>query len=217
MSASSWDDRRPGQGTRQGLDAPQPGSAQPRPSQTLSARWRPGTRLFLTTVWVLLWRDLSLGTVITGLLIASVLMALFPLPAARFGLRPRPWPLVVLIARFLWDLVLASVQVAYVAVAPWARKPVGRIARVHLSAVHDLPMVLTAEMVSLVPGSLVVDLEPRQGILTVHLFDARNHADVERAIRDVHAQEERVMAALFSYQERRQLVAEDPTSVEVVS
>ncbi len=160
------------------------------------ARWRLGTRVFLTAVWVMLWRDLSVGNVAAGLLLASLIVALVPFPPAVFALTLRPWPFLVLVARFLSDVVRASLEVAYSSVAPW-RQPVGRFVDVQLRASQDLPRTLTAELTSLVPGSLVVDLDPATGRLTLHLFDVPTPADVEAAVRRVHDQERRLMRALF--------------------
>lgn len=159
-------------------------------------RWRLGTRIFLAAVWVMLWRDLSVGNIAVGLLLASLVMALVPFPPAVFGLTLRPWSFLVLLTRFLADLVRASLEVAYSAVAPW-RRPVGRFVDVQLRATQDLPRTLTAELTSLVPGSLVVDLDVDTGRLTLHLFDVPTPADVEAAVARVHAQERRLLRALF--------------------
>ncbi len=160
------------------------------------SRGRVGTRLFLATVWVMLWRDLNIGTFVAGLLLASLVMAILPFPPAVFGLYLRPWAFVVLVVRFVADVVKASVEVAYQSVAPW-KFPVGRFVDVQLYSAQDLPRTLTAELTSLVPGSLVVDMDPETGVLTLHLFDVPTQADIDAAVARVHDQERRLLRALF--------------------
>lgn len=160
-------------------------------------RRRLGTRAFLAAVWVMLWRDLSIGNIVVGLLLAGVIMAVIPFPATAFGLRLRPWPFILLVTRFLGDVVKASLQVAYQSVAPW-KCPAGRFVQVQLRATGDLPRTLTAELTSLVPGSLVVGLDPDAGRLTLHVFDAPTSAHAEAAVARVLDQERRLMRALFA-------------------
>lgn len=142
-----------------------------------------------------LFGDLSVGNLLAGLAIGAVILVLFPLPPVIAGLRLRPWAFVVLVARFLVDLVMASLEVAYKAVAPWYR-PAGRFVRVRLDGGSDLTRVVTAELCSLVPGSLVVDLDPESGELMLHLFDAPTPAAERAAVRRAQAQERRVLRAL---------------------
>lgn len=119
------------------------------------------------------------------------------LPPAVFELRLRPLALVTLVVRFLADVVKASLQVAWMSVI-WWRVPVGRFVDVQLRATQDLPRTLTAELTSLVPGSLVVDLDPDTGLLRLHLFDVPTAQDVQSAVTRVLGQERRLLRALFT-------------------
>ena len=62
-----------------------------------------------------------------------------------------------------------------------------------------MAQTVTAQLVSLVPGSVVVELDSPRGLLSVHAFAARTAADVETARADVLAQEERVLRALAAH------------------
>lgn len=149
----------------------------------------------LTVLWTALFGDWSLGNVVAGLLLGMLILILFPLPPVIGGLRLHPWPAVILVTRFLADLVLASLEVAYKSVAPWYW-PAGRFVRVQLRGPSDLTRVLTAELCSLVPGSLVVDLDPDNGVLMLHIFDAPTEEDLKDAIHRAEQQEARVLRAL---------------------
>lgn len=156
-------------------------------------------RLLPLTVLTLLWTALvgawNLPTLAAGLLLSALVLVLFPLPPVISGIRLRPWPTVVLLARFLWDVVLASLEVAYKSVLPGYR-PAGRFIRVALRGRSDLTRVVTAELCCLVPGSLVVDLDPHTGELMLHVFDAPRPQDAAAAIHRAEQQEERVLRAL---------------------
>lgn len=150
---------------------------------------------WLTAVWVLLWGQLTVLTVVGGLLLALLILAAFPLPRVEVRLRLRPLGLLVLAGRFVVDLVRASVEVAWLAVRPGP--PVGGVV-MDLQLVSDdaLLQTLTAEMVSLVPGSVVIDLDPATRLLTLHALGVRTRAEAEKVRHHVRGQEARVLRAL---------------------
>lgn len=57
---------------------------------------------------------------------------------------------------------------------------------------------MTAQMTTLVPGSIVIDIETDGAgrTMLVHIFDVRSSAQVEAFLRRVQAQEDRVIKAL---------------------
>lgn len=149
----------------------------------------------MTLIWVMLWRDVSPGNVLVGLLLAVIVSVTFPFPQVLVTLRIRPWPMLVLLLHFLADVVRASLEVAYSSAAPW-RHPAGRFTTVRLRTEPDLLRTLTAELTTLVPGSLVVDLDRDTGLLMLHLFDAPDDDAVRSAVARVHKQEDRLMRAI---------------------
>lgn len=68
--------------------------------------------LLLAAVWVLLWGELTILNVVSGIVVAVVVLAAFPLPPIERPVRVRPLGLVRLTVRFGYDLVVASAQVA---------------------------------------------------------------------------------------------------------
>lgn len=158
-------------------------------------RFHPGPLLLLTLIWMMLWRDISPGNIVIGLLLATLISVTFPLPPVVRTFRVHPWHGTVLVVRFLADVVRASLEVAYASVAPW-RHPAGRFTTVRLRSRQDLLRTVTAELTSLVPGSLVVDLDRERGLLMLHLFDAPDDQAVERAVARVHQQEDRLTRAV---------------------
>ncbi|GMA39276.1 Na+/H+ antiporter subunit E [Mobilicoccus caccae] len=164
------------------------------PRGSLRYRLQPWPVALLTLVWVLLWGSYSLVSVVGGLLLAVAVMITYPLPPLQLGLRIRPWPFVVLVSRFAFDLVTASFHVAYQAVAPWVR-PRGHLLTIDLRTDDDLFGMITAEMTALVPGTVVVDLEPGERRLILHVFDEAEE-NLPMVADRVRAQEARVLRAL---------------------
>lgn len=160
-------------------------------------RWRVsvGGLVWLAAVWVLLWGTLSWGNVLGGLVFGYLVLAFFPLPRVHFRLRPRPWAVTVLVSRFLFDVVRASVEVSWLAIRP-GRPVRGVVMDMELVGDDVLLQTLTAEMVALVPGSVVIDLDSRARVLTIHALGVRTRAEAERVRHRVRGQEARVLRAL---------------------
>ena len=166
-----------------------------RPGRAGSGGWAPYLMALvaLVLVWMALWGSASLIVVLLGVLVSAVILLLFPLPVMQFRFGPHPWRTLVLIGRFLWDVVVASVHVGWLAVRP--RPPESRVARVRLASDSDLLEALTALAVSLVPGSLIIDADSDTRTLTIHVLDAANQSPADFTAQ-VLAQEDRIRRAL---------------------
>ena len=151
----------------------------------------------LTIVWVLLWGNIGPLTVLGGALAALLVMTVFPFPAVMWKGRFRPLPAVRLVATFVADLLVASVQVAWIAIRP-AAPPRSAVIRVQLATRSELLLTITAELISLVPGSLLIELDSARGHLWLHLLDGSTPERIEQARARALAQESRVIAALGS-------------------
>lgn len=150
--------------------------------------------IMLTIVWVLLMGEVTLGNVVAGVIVAFLVQLVFPLPSVTVGVHFRPIRFIVLATRFLWDMTAASIQVAWLAVRPG---PVvgGVVVDLRLRSDNELFQTITAEMVALVPGTVVVDLDGERRILTLHLLDVTTRQQAEVIRRRVLAQEARVLRA----------------------
>ena len=149
---------------------------------------------WLVLVWILLWGTWSWANVLSGTAVALVVMLVLPLPPVVGGTRVRPLALVRFVGHFLVDLAVSGAQVAWRAIGPSGVQQ-GAIVRVELRADSDLLLTAVSETVSLVPGSLVLDLDREQRLISVHLLHVADLADVERQKADVLATEERIVRA----------------------
>lgn len=169
--------------------------------RTVKRRLQPLPLLFLVAVWIMLWGSLTWGNVLLGLIVAAVILLMFPLPPLALGVRLHPWPFVVLVARFLWDLVRASIQVAWASIRP-GYTPAGRIVRVPLLSDNELIAVVDAQLNALVPGSVVIDLNPAERWMILHIFNAPDDTALRKALRTSRGQEIRVIKAFAANPDR---------------
>lgn len=165
-------------------------------------RFSVAAAVWLTAVWVLLWGNLSVANVLSGIVIAVVVGVTLPMPSVHFTGRIHPVRLLSLLAGFLRDLLLASVQVAALALTPW-RKPSSAVIAVQLRGHSDLYLTLTAELTSLVPGTIVVEAHRLTGVLYVHILDVDLAGGLDAARRHVLLNEARVLRAIASDTELR--------------
>ena len=152
---------------------------------------------WLVLVWMLLWGTWSWANLLSGLLVALVLLALLPLPHVVGGARVRPVPLLAFLGHFVTDLFSSGAEVAWQALRPGGVRSTA-IVRVQLRVDSDLLLTMVAEATSLVPGSLVLDLDREQRVMTLHLLPVRDLEDVERKRAHVLVVERRLVRAFGS-------------------
>lgn len=172
---------------------------------------QPATIIVLAVVWIVLWGELSVLIVLSGLLVGLVITLIFPLPPVPYSGRIRPLALVWALLRLLGDLIVASVELTRLILRP-GPPPRSAIVRVRLRSDSDLYQTLTAEQVSLVPGSIVIEARRSSRTLYLHVLDVQGEADLERVRREVRAAEDRVIKALGSRDERDRLSEEQEAS-----
>nr|WP_204332147.1 Na+/H+ antiporter subunit E [Geodermatophilus sabuli] len=153
--------------------------------------------VWLVLVWILLWGTWSWANVVSGLVVALAVLVFLPLPHVVGGIRVRPLALLAFVGQFVTDLVVSGAQVAWLALRPGGARQ-SAIVRVQLHADSDLLLTMVAEATSLVPGSLVLDLDREARVMTVHLLHVRDHAHVEREKADVLRTEQRLVGAFGS-------------------
>lgn len=169
--------------------------------------WQPRAIIALAVVWVLLWDRVTLGNAVNGLIIGAVITQLFPLPSIQYFGRIRPWRMFLLIVRFFYDLVPAAVLIAIATLSPNTQRG-GSIVEVRLRTHSEFYMTIVATIVSLVPGSFVVEARRSANVLYVHWFDVTSEEAVADIRANVLAVETRVVRAIGSDEEIA-LVTED--------
>ncbi len=150
---------------------------------------------WLTLVWMLLWGNVSAANVLSGLAVALVITLLLPLPQVPIEGRLRPLSLLRLVVLVAYYLVLSSAQVAWLAIKP-GPPPRSAVLRAHLEIKSDLVLALTVNVLNLIPGGIVLEIDQTRRMIYVHVIDAGSETSVQRFYRQV-AEVERLMIASF--------------------
>lgn len=150
--------------------------------------------LWLAALWVLVFASLDLMVVVSGVVLALLVQWVFPLPHITHTWRVRPLAMLVLVVRFLWDLLVAGVQVSWVVLR--GRRPRNAWVQVTLRSGDPVHMTIIAGMTSLVPGSVVTEVSVADRRLGLHILDVDAQGGEGGVRASVLAQERRLLAAI---------------------
>ncbi|MBX3094280.1 MAG: Na+/H+ antiporter subunit E [Cryobacterium sp.] len=155
----------------------------------------------LVALWMSLWGQITWFSALTGIIVAITVTRVFYLPPVDLSGRFNIWYAAVFFVHFIRDVVFASFQVAFQAITP--NVPRSSIIAIQLRTRSDLIMTLDAIAMSLVPGSLVVDVDRERSILYLHTFDTESADDVEAMRRQGLIVEARIVRAIGSHDDLR--------------
>ncbi|WP_336087831.1 Na+/H+ antiporter subunit E [Nocardia sp. SSK8] len=143
---------------------------------------RVGILVWLTIVWVALWGDLSIANVVAGLVVAVVVVFALPLPLIPVAGWFHPVPFLKLVVVSVYYALESSLQVAWFGIRP-AGPPVSGVLRVHLAFRSDLVLVMCTDLLNLIPGTMVLELDRPRCVVYVHVLDVGSEAAVEKFYR----------------------------------
>lgn len=169
--------------------------------------------LFFATVWVALWGRATFATVLTGIAVAFILVAVFPIGRGRtVQARIRPLRLARFVVYFAIKLVEATAVVAWEVLTPSIHRVNEGIVAIPLGHASNVTVTVVANSITLTPGTLVVDIGTNPTTLYVHVLHLHSIDAVRRSVlhlewllvRAVDSDEARrnVEAALSSEEER---------------
>ena len=150
---------------------------------------------WLILVWMLLWGTVSAANILSGLAIALLITLLLPLPVVPIEGRVHPVSLLRLIALVAYELLLSSLQVAWLAIKP-GPPPLSAVLRAHLAIESDLVLAPGVNIITLTPGSVVLEIDQVRRMIYVHVIDVGSDRAVNRFYRQV-SQIERLLVATF--------------------
>ncbi len=142
-------------------------------------RRRVGLGIWLVAVWVALEGEITLGNIVGGALIATILIVVLPNPR-----RPpnrehfRPIPALKWAADFVWRALVANAMVVSEIVTKRQLLEEGVI-RVPFPPMSDGLTTLYTNTITLTPGTLVLDVEPDTRNIYVHVMH-RKDLEAER-------------------------------------
>jgi multicomponent Na+:H+ antiporter subunit E len=155
---------------------------------------------WLTLVWVLLWGTFSLQSVLGGVVVAVLVMALFPMPRLPDRLVVRPLRLLGLAAFLLYDLAASSVDVAW-QIMRYGSDARGVIVAVPLLTSSGRVITIMANGLSLSPGAMALQIDQANRVWYVYALGPRDRAGAERARMRTMDMQRRVLATFGTAEE----------------
>ncbi|MBF6451710.1 Na+/H+ antiporter subunit E [Nocardia elegans] len=140
---------------------------------------RIGVLIWLAVLYTALWGNASIANLLAGLVVGILIMVLLPLPRVPVKGGLRVLPLIELVVLTAYYAIESSLQIAWFAVRP-AGAPVSGVLRVRLAIDSDLVMVLCADVLNLIPGTMVLELDRVAGVAWVHVLDVGSDDAVEK-------------------------------------
>lgn len=140
--------------------------------------------LILTIVWFLLIGDQSMVSLVAGFLIAFVVLwiakPMFDTQTTYFG---RLFRVIRLINFFLYELVMSSIRVAWDVLTPThLSRPA--IIEMPLDVDTDMEIFLVANLISLTPGTLTLDVDRKRHCLIIHAMFADDPEGLIKELKD---------------------------------
>ena len=160
--------------------------------------------VWLIALWMLLWGQFTVLAFLSGLVMAIVVTRVFRLPPVELSGRINLWWGLLFVGEFVAALVRGSLTVAW-QVLDFRRQPGAAIVAVRLRTDDDLIMTHTAVTASLIPGSLIVEVDRDRRVLYLHVIGIRSDADLERQRESVLHWEQRIVRAVGSSAQVRQI------------
>lgn len=153
--------------------------------------------VWLVIVWGALWQNFSPGNLLFGAILAVAVARMFYLPPVELSGRFNVLHAVPFALMFLGKVMAASFQVMYLAAV---RGPSVRnaVVAVPLRSHEDLMVTATGHVISLIPGSLVVEVDRSTSTLYLHCLNIGTPEEVEslrREVRDIEAGLIRIMGS----------------------
>ena len=160
--------------------------------------------LGLVVLWMMLWHEVSPLSLLSGVFVAIVVMRVFYLPPVELAGRFHPWYALLYLGYFFWHLAVASWQVAWLAVRPGPPPPTSIIA-IRLRTRSDFILTMVGLTISLIPGSLVAEVDRFSSILYLHVLNTPTQREITSMRREVRRIERLLILTVGSKQEIRGL------------
>ncbi len=153
--------------------------------------------VWLIALWMLLWGQFTVLAALTGFVVAVFVTRVFRLPPVELSGRVNLWYGTVFVVMFCLALVRGSLLVAWQTLNP-TRYPGTAVIAVPLRTDDDLIMAHVGVTSSLIPGSLIIDVDRDRRILYLHVIGVSSEQDVQNQRRAVQGWEARIVRAVGS-------------------
>jgi multicomponent Na+:H+ antiporter subunit E len=139
--------------------------------------------VMLALLWCLLLEQFSARAFVVGYLIGTALLFVLRRMTGETVFFRKLGVCLRLAAVFAWDMLVANVQVAWWILRPRLRVQPALI-RLPIRLKSDAAITMLANMISLTPGTLTVDVAADRTSLLVHCLNVPNIEAAKRTIRE---------------------------------
>ena len=146
----------------------------------------------LIVTWIALWGELSVANLLSGVVVAFLIMFLFPSITDAHH-RVHLVGAVKFVARLLRDLVTSSWTVVVTVLRPTPERLATKVVAVQLLTTSALIASLVANSLTLTPGTMTVGIDEETFTLKVHIL---GEIDEVEFIQQVRALEQRLSRAV---------------------
>ena len=169
--------------------------------------------LWAVVLWIMLWGDLSIANVLGGAAVATVVQVFSRRGGERRAVPDKqhrgilsPLAALYFAGYFVYKLIEANLVLAWEIVTPRNRINTG-VVRVPLRTESNLATMIVADVITLTPGSLVIEAEGSPPVLYVNVLHLH---DLDQVRRDLLRIEELSVRAFGSRVARAQLARSNP-------
>ncbi|WP_237189527.1 Na+/H+ antiporter subunit E [Rothia nasimurium] len=156
--------------------------------------------LWLVFVWCALWQDFSLRFIAFGAVLAILTMAVFKLPTLYLSNRFNLLYAARFVIELVWNIAKASFEVMWLAAT--FRPPLrNSIVAVPLRTRSDLLLTAVSHTMSLIPGSVVVEVDRPHSVLYFHVLNTSTDEEIKKFARQVDYFEALIIKAAGSREE----------------
>lgn len=149
--------------------------------------------ILLTFTWAAITGSFSALNLLFGFVLSIFAMWIIRGEVGSQGYFARSWRIIKLFLLFLYELVMSAWKVMVLVLSPKLDIKPG-IFKFPLSIENDMEITLLANMITLTPGTLSVDVSEDKKFIYVHAIDA---SDPEAARRDIAEGFERKIKEAF--------------------
>lgn len=145
-----------------------------------------GPALWLTALWMVLWRSTTPATIVTGVVLGVVLTwVVRRADTHREHHRVRPIALLRYLGHMAVALVRSNVHLAWEVLTPTDHTRPGLL-EVRLPSSSELVLTVVANSITLTPGTMTLGLDAATSTLSVHVLHLSDVDEARAEIEDLH-------------------------------
>lgn len=141
----------------------------------------------LLVVWLMLWGEVSIANLTSGVLMVGVLVVLVPRLRAVPRHRFHPWGIVRVVVDLFVRLVQSSLQVIRTVLRPTPERLQSGVVAAPLRSSSPLVATVVADLITLTPGTLTLDVRSSPPEVIVHVLGLDDPEAVRREVAELEA------------------------------